>query len=93
MIRLRHKIAVEQKLAALKLQFFTNVSHELRTPLTLILSPIEQLYKKEKLSSDGIFYGSCTQERRSHATIYQSVIGSGKVENNKQRYLSQRLNL
>lgn len=50
MMRLRNKIAVEQKLAALKMNFFTNVSHELRTPLTLIVNPLEQLSKKGKLS-------------------------------------------
>jgi signal transduction histidine kinase/ligand-binding sensor domain-containing protein/DNA-binding response OmpR family regulator len=53
MIRLRNKIVVEQKLAALKANFFTNVSHELRTPLTLIVNPMEQLVKKEKLSAEG----------------------------------------
>lgn len=52
-IRLRNKIAVEQKLAALKLNFFTHVSHELRTPLTLIINPLEQLVRKEKLSPEG----------------------------------------
>lgn len=56
MIRLRNKIAVEQKLAALKMNFFTNVSHELRTPLTLIVNPLEQLSKNEKLSSEGNSY-------------------------------------
>ena len=49
-IRLRNKIAVEKKLAALKMNFFTNVSHELRTPLTLIAGPLEQLSKKGNLS-------------------------------------------
>lgn len=49
-LRLRHRIAVEKKLAELKLNFFTNVSHELRTPLTLILSPIEEIGKQENLS-------------------------------------------
>ncbi|HSC54045.1 MAG TPA: two-component regulator propeller domain-containing protein [Phnomibacter sp.] len=53
MLRLRNKIALEQKLATLKMNFFTNVSHELRTPLTLILNPIEQLSRKEKLSAEG----------------------------------------
>jgi len=53
MLKLRHRIAVEQKLAELKLSFFTNVSHELRTPLTLILNPIEEIYKKETLSVQG----------------------------------------
>lgn len=53
MLRLRQRIAVEKKLADLKLSFFTNVSHELRTPLTLILNPIEEIYKKESLSPQG----------------------------------------
>lgn len=36
-----------------RLNFFTNVSHELRTPLTLIVDPVEQLFKDEKLSKHG----------------------------------------
>ncbi|HWB91064.1 MAG TPA: two-component regulator propeller domain-containing protein [Puia sp.] len=51
-IRLRHKIAFEERLAALKMNFFTNVSHELRTPLTLIVNPLEQLAKKGNLSPE-----------------------------------------
>ncbi|HEY4327498.1 MAG TPA: two-component regulator propeller domain-containing protein [Mucilaginibacter sp.] len=56
MLSLRHKIAVEHKLAELKLEFFTNVSHELRTPLTLILNPAEEIFKHEKLSPQGYDY-------------------------------------
>lgn len=64
MIRLRHKIAVEQKLAALKLDFFTNISHELRTPLTLILNPLDQLARKETLSAEGT---ACVEVARKNA--------------------------
>ncbi|AYD47305.1 hybrid sensor histidine kinase/response regulator transcription factor [Arachidicoccus soli] len=56
MLKLRHNIELEKKLAALKLNFFTNVSHELRTPLTLILGPLEQLSQKENFSSEGRDY-------------------------------------
>ena len=55
-LKLRQKIAVEQKMTALKMAFFTNVSHELRTPLTLILNPTEEVLKNELLSEQGKLY-------------------------------------
>jgi signal transduction histidine kinase/CheY-like chemotaxis protein/AraC-like DNA-binding protein len=56
MIRLRNKIALEQRLTELKLSFFTNISHELRTPLTLIVNPIEEIAREENLSAKGQEY-------------------------------------
>jgi ligand-binding sensor domain-containing protein/signal transduction histidine kinase/AraC-like DNA-binding protein len=56
MIRLRHRVAVEQQLTELKLNFFTNISHELRTPLTLIANPIEEIFRRESLSPRGLEY-------------------------------------
>lgn len=53
MLKLRHRVIVEQQMAELKLDFFTHVSHELRTPLTLIKSPVEQIGLREKLSVQG----------------------------------------
>lgn len=55
-IRLRNKIALEQRLTELKLNFFTNISHELRTPLALIVNPIEEISRQENLSAKGQEY-------------------------------------
>ena len=44
----RAKVATEAKL-----NFFTNISHEFRTPLTLILSPVEDMMRNEKLNIIG----------------------------------------
>jgi signal transduction histidine kinase/ligand-binding sensor domain-containing protein/AraC-like DNA-binding protein len=56
MIRLRNKVVVEHKLTELKLDFFTNISHELKTPLTLIVNPLKEIEKTEKLSPKGRDY-------------------------------------
>jgi len=77
MLRLRQRIAVEQKIAELKLNFFTNVSHELRTPLTLILNPIQQIAGKEELSPLG----------RAHIEIVE------KNANRMVRFINQLLDL
>lgn len=84
MIRLRHKIAVEQKLAALKLNFFTNVSHELRTPLTLIINPLEQLYRKEKLSAEGASYVDVARKNAHRLVRFiNQLLDLRKVESGK----------
>ena len=41
----------EQELNNERLRFYTNITHELRTPLTLILGPLEDLLKRNTLSS------------------------------------------
>lgn len=94
MIRLRNKIAVEQKLAALKVNFFTNVSHELRTPLTLIVNPIEQLAKKEKLSSDGAAYVEVAKKNAGRMMRFiNQLLDLRKIESNKATLHISRLEI
>ncbi len=51
--RLRSETRLNDDLAEMKLQFFTNISHELRTPLTLILGGIDEVASDEALSEQG----------------------------------------
>jgi signal transduction histidine kinase/ligand-binding sensor domain-containing protein/CheY-like chemotaxis protein/AraC-like DNA-binding protein len=84
MIRLRNKIAVEKQLAALKENFFTNVSHELRTPLTLIINPIEQLARKEKLSAEGTAFVEVARKNASRMVRFiNQLLDLRKIESNK----------
>jgi signal transduction histidine kinase/ligand-binding sensor domain-containing protein/DNA-binding response OmpR family regulator len=84
MIKLRHTIAVEQKLAALKMHFFTNVSHELRTPLTLIVNPLEQVAKKGNLTPEMAGYIEVARKNASRMVRFiNQLLDLRKVQSDK----------
>lgn len=49
---IRKMSAEIEELSEARIRFFTNISHELRTPLNLILWPLEELLKGDKLPKD-----------------------------------------
>ncbi|RXK86591.1 hybrid sensor histidine kinase/response regulator transcription factor [Filimonas effusa] len=84
MIRLRHDIAVEQRLAALKMHFFTNVSHELRTPLTLIVNPLEQVARKGNLTPEIASYIEVARKNASRMVRFiNQLLDLRKVQSDK----------
>jgi DNA-binding response OmpR family regulator/two-component sensor histidine kinase len=94
MIRLRHKIAVEQKLAALKMHFFTNVSHELRTPLTLIVNPLEQVAKKGNLTPEMSSYIEVARKNASRLVRFiNQLLDLRKVQSDKATLRISRLEI
>lgn len=48
--KLNQRVEMEQKLADVKTNFFTNIVHEMRTPFTLIVSPLENVLEQKDLS-------------------------------------------
>ncbi len=84
MIRMRNEVYINDRLAELKIRFFTNVSHELRTPLSLIKGPIEELANKEKLSPEGKEYLGLI-ERNAHKMLQlvNQILDFRKVQNGK----------
>lgn len=94
MIRLRHKIAVEQKLAALKMHFFTNVSHELRTPLTLIVNPLESVAKKGNLTPEMSSYIDVARKNASRMVRFiNQLLDLRKVQSDKATLRISRLEM
>ncbi|MBR5849862.1 MAG: response regulator, partial [Alistipes sp.] len=88
---LRGKIAMEQRLSATKLRFYTNISHELRTPLTLITAPIDLLLRREQLTEEGrreLAIVRRNTQRLIH-TINQ-ILDFRKIENLKMRLLLEQ---
>jgi signal transduction histidine kinase/DNA-binding response OmpR family regulator/ligand-binding sensor domain-containing protein len=85
-IRMRNETYVNDRLAELKLRFFTNVSHELRTPLTLIQSPIEELKKNESLSPVGRQYlDLMSKNARKMLQLVNQILDFRKIQNGKMR--------
>ncbi|RVT74437.1 hybrid sensor histidine kinase/response regulator [Flavobacterium sufflavum] len=42
-LKLRNDVQMQEQMAELKLDFFTDISHEIRTPLTMITAPVEKM--------------------------------------------------
>jgi signal transduction histidine kinase/DNA-binding NarL/FixJ family response regulator len=83
-LRLRQRITVEHQLTELKVQFFTNISHELRTPLTLILNPLDEIAKKEKLSNQGDQYLQVVRRNARRMTRFvNQLLDLRKVQSGK----------
>ena len=86
MIRMRNETYVNDRLAELKIRFFTNISHELRTPLTLIKSPIEELKRNERLSPAGKEYLSLIDNNaKKMLQLVNQILDFRKVQNGKMK--------
>jgi signal transduction histidine kinase/ligand-binding sensor domain-containing protein/DNA-binding response OmpR family regulator len=85
-IRLKNKVVIEQKLTDLKLRFFTNISHELRTPLTLIMGPLEDLMKEEKLNDRSLYFlGIIDKNARRMLRNVNYLLDFRKIQTGKMR--------
>ena len=94
MLRLRHRIAVEQNIASLKTTFFTNISHELRTPLTLIINPITAIADTENLSDNGKEYIAIVQKNANRMVRFiNQLLDLRKVQSGKATLNYQPLEL
>jgi len=86
MIRMRNEVYINDRLAELKIRFFTNVSHELRTPLSLINGPIEEIKAKEKLSREGKEYISLIERNaRKMLMLVNQILDFRKIQNGKMK--------
>lgn len=86
MIKMRNEVYIDNRLAELKIRFFTNVSHELRTPLTLINTPIAELKKNEHLTKSGNEYLALI-ESNAHKMLQlvNQILDFRKIQNGKMR--------
>lgn len=84
--KLKNEVVIEQKVTDIKLRFFTNISHELRTPLTLILAPVENLMKTERLSENAREQLTIVQSNAQRMLrLINQILDFRKIQNKKMR--------
>lgn len=94
MIQLRNKVIVEHQMTELKLSFFTNISHELRTPLTLIVNPITEIAKNEKLSPLGNEYIETVRKNADRLVRFvNQLLDFRKVQSGKEELYVEPIEL
>jgi len=86
MMKMKNEVYIGQRLAELKIRFFTNISHELRTPLTLIQGPIQELKDKENLSEKGKQYVALMEKNAGQMLqLINQILDFRKVQSGKMR--------
>ncbi|MCE5332768.1 MAG: response regulator [Bacteroidales bacterium] len=84
--KLKNEVVIEQKVTDIKLRFFTNISHELRTPLTLILGPIENILKYEKITESTKDQLHIVQSNAGRMLrLINQILDFRKIQNKKMR--------
>jgi len=85
LLQLKQRVAVEQQVAELKVDFFNQISHELRTPLTMIISPSEEIQQQEALSQKGSEYIAVVlSNARRMLHLVNQVLNLRKVQSGKE---------
>ena len=94
LIRMRNNAYISDKLAELKIRFFTNISHELRTPLTLIQGSVKEIKDNEHLTTKGQQYMQLLENNSQQMTnLVNSILDFRKIRNGKMRLYVSQLNL
>ena len=84
--KLKYEVVIEQKVTDIKLRFFTNISHELRTPLSLILGPVENILKNEKISESVKEQLDIVQKNGDRMLrLINQILDFRKIQNKKMR--------
>ncbi|MDR0988473.1 MAG: response regulator, partial [Prevotellaceae bacterium] len=94
MVKMKNDVYIGQRLAELKIKFFTNISHELRTPLTLIKAPLQELKERESLSQKGKQYVEMMEKSANQMLqLVNQILDFRKIQNGKMRLHVARIEL
>lgn len=90
--RLKHEVSVEQKIADVKLRFFTDISHELRTPLTLITGPLECILKNNQIPVEISKQLQLMQRNTDRMLrLVNQILDFRKIQNHKMKLCVQQI--
>lgn len=83
---------MEQKIADVKLRFFTDISHELRTPLTLITGPLECILKNNQIPVEISKQLQLMQRNTDRMLrLVNQILDFRKIQNHKMKLCVQQI--
>jgi signal transduction histidine kinase/DNA-binding response OmpR family regulator/ligand-binding sensor domain-containing protein len=92
--KLRNEIDIEHRITNMKLRFFTDISHELRTPLTLIASPVDNVLRKETLSTNAREQLQVVQRNTSRMLrLINQILDFRKIQSKKLKLIIEVINV
>ncbi|KDN55867.1 hybrid sensor histidine kinase/response regulator transcription factor [Flavobacterium seoulense] len=83
-LKLRNDVQMQEQIAELKLDFFTDISHEIRTPLTMITAPVEKMLLDDKVA-DSVKTELRLMERNTNKllNLVNQILDLRRIQNRK----------
>ncbi len=82
-----------EELYKFKIDFFTQVTHELRTPLTLIISPLEEMIRRNSSPSDSSLLKIIHRNTQKLLLTVNQILDFRKIENADMKVFAKKGNI
>lgn len=82
-----------EELYNFKLDFFTQVTHELRTPLTLIISPLEEIIRRNQHSTERNLLKIIHRNTQKLLLTVNQILDFRKIENSDMKVFAKKGNI
>lgn len=82
-----------EELYNFKIDFFTQVTHELRTPLTLIISPLEEIIRRNQNSSERNLFKIIHRNTQKLLLTVNQILDFRKIENSDMKVFAKKGNI
>lgn len=80
MMQMTMQYEKQRDIDQMKLRFFTNVSHDFRTPLTLIITPVEEMLRREPEGRDSVALNTIYRNAKRLLSLVNQILDLRKLD-------------